>query len=104
MEVVTLAANEGELASSAALPCPSNVSGLAITEHMALMLEVCAGSALLCSCFQAKGWQVRAVDWSRRSLGSIPHIKADTCPRIWGGNQLVVQELISLAKCLCLVL
>eukprot|EP00971_Amphidinium_carterae_P065344 1294884-Amphidinium_carterae.1 len=77
------------------------MSGMATTEFTAMMVEVCAGSALLSSYFQARGWQVRAVDWSRNSLGSVPHIKADLTTAM---GKTVVQELFALEKCLCVVL
>eukprot|EP00971_Amphidinium_carterae_P345645 6486721-Amphidinium_carterae.1 len=103
MGIVTMATSEAESLRPLAdmLPTPSTTAGSAITERQAIMIEVCAGSGLLSSHFLAKGWQVRAIDWSRRSFGSVPHIKADLTSEM---GRRVVHELVDLFKCLCVVM
>eukprot|EP00971_Amphidinium_carterae_P351548 6492161-Amphidinium_carterae.1 len=103
MSVATLATSDAESPRPLAdmLPIPSTLNGSAVTERQALMIEVCAGSGLLSSFFLAKGWQVRAIDWSRRASGSVPHLKADLATEM---GRMVVFELVNMVKCLCVVL
>ena len=59
-----------------------------------LMVELCAGNALLSRAFHKIGWQVRPVDWHRQGAAQhLPFIKANLHTNL---GQSIVQELVRL--------